>query len=201
MHSPLGIGSDRSPDLRSFAPAIALLARRTRRCAGTAAGSMQSEPSGSSNRIAGRDERLDEWSRRRARRARDLDTGTVPLPDGRDSGGDGVETSVDVNFRARPRAGDGAKPVTESTMSERDRGLWSLELDLGVADDQRLDPAGRIVIERQMTGGEKRKGQAGGECRQRDPGSHTKGDRSDHLKPLYGCMPEASSRPPAGTTL
>jgi hypothetical protein len=83
--------------------------------------------------IAGRDERLDEWSGRRARRARDLDAGTVPLQDGRDSGGDGVEMSVDVNFRARPRAGHGAKPVTESAVAERGRWLRSFELGPGVA--------------------------------------------------------------------
>ena len=140
-------------------------------------------PSGSSNRMAGRDERLDEWSGRRARRARDLDAGTVPLQDGRDSGGDGVETSVDVNFRARSRAGHGAKPVTERTMAERGRGLRGFELGPGVAGRQRIDAARGVVVKRQVPGGQEREGEAGDKRAQRYPRPHPQCQRP-HLESI-----------------
>jgi len=144
---------------------------------------MHAEPGGSSNRIAGRDERLDEWSGRRARRARDLDAGAVPLQDGRDSGRDGVEKSVDVNFRARPRARHGAKPVTEGAMAERGRGLRSFELSPGVAGRERVDAARGVIVEREVLSGEERQRQAGHKRAQRHPRPHPQCQRP-HLESI-----------------
>ena len=137
-----------------------------------------------------------------ARDARSVgDRAAVALMDEREAIRNDVETGGDEHRRAGLGAGHGPQPVAQRAVTNLRPGLRGLELGPRMADGERLDPAGRIVVERQMAGREKRQGQAGREGRQRNPGSHTKGDRPDHLNPLYGCVPEASSHPPAGTAL
>ena len=90
----------------------------------------------------------------------------VTLMDEREAIRNDVETGRDEHGRAGFGAGHGAQPVTQRAVTNLRPGLRGLELGPWMAHGQRLDPAGRIVVERQMTGREKRQGQ---DWRRRSP--------------------------------